>query len=101
MRRKLAERLACLALTLALGGCYDDVKVVQGSVISTNPNAGTITVRDERPPNAELTYRNAGSKAALVGDVVRIAFREQGDGAVVVRLMNLRQRRALAEEAHK
>lgn len=101
MRRKLARMLACLALAVPVGGCYDDVKVVQGSVIAADVRAGTVTVRDERPPHAEVTYGNAGSKAAIVGDVVRIAFREQAEGAVVVRLMKLRQNRKRASEAGK
>jgi hypothetical protein len=101
MRRKAAALLAGLALAVPLGGCYGDLQVVQGSVVSADVAAGTITVKDERSPHAEVTYANAGRKPVVVGDVVRIAFRQRGEGPVVVRLMNLQQNRELAGKASK
>jgi len=89
MSRRLG--LALLTTTAAIGAsaCYDDVKVVQGTVVRTDPAAHTLTVRDERAPGSPAAYSMAGTPNARSGDVVRIAFREQGRQRVVVRLMNV------------
>ena len=69
--------------------CYDDIKVVQGTVIDTNLSGHTVTVRDERVPHATALYRINAEPSARQGDLVRIAFRETDNQRVTVRLMNL------------
>jgi hypothetical protein len=92
-RRVLGAALAVAAMA-ALGACYDDVKVVQGTVIGAASARHEVEVRDEQPPHATATYRLARPATVAPGDLVRLAFRDRADGKVVVRLMNLSRHRA-------
>ena len=92
-RRVLGAALA-VAATVALGACYDDVKVVQGTVIGAAAERHEVEIRDERPPHATATYRLERPATVAIGDVVRLAFRDRAEGKVVVRLMNLSRHRA-------
>jgi hypothetical protein len=89
----VARALALLA-SLTVGACYDDVKVVQGTVTSVDANGRALEVRDERPPYATATYGGVQVAAVASGDLVRLAFRDHADGKQVVRLMNLTRHRA-------
>jgi len=86
-----------LAPTLAaLGGCYDDVRVVQGTLTAFDPQPPALLVRDERPPHRTESYRTSTQPAAEPGDLVRVAYREETAGRVVVRFMNVTRARAKA-----
>jgi hypothetical protein len=86
-----------LAAALGLAGCYSDVKVVQGTVVTVAEDHATVTVRDERAPNATADYRLAARVTVAPGDVVRLAYRDRADGKAVVRLMNITRRDAKAQ----
>jgi len=100
MKSPLLVMLVGLLASLWLGGCYDDVKVVQGTVTAVDTAAGTLTVRDERPPNAEVVFGNAGKEGAANGDLVRLAYRQSEQGARIMRLMNLSRDKELAKKGH-
>ncbi|MBI5478883.1 MAG: hypothetical protein HY906_08510 [Deltaproteobacteria bacterium] len=96
-RRALATTLALAAaatLAATATACYDDVKVVQGTVTQVEAAASTIAVKDERAPNATVSYRLTEPATVATGDLVRVAFRDGADGKQVVRLMNLTRHRA-------
>jgi hypothetical protein len=93
-----AGRALALVAALALAACYSDVKVVQGTVTEGNSSATTLTVRDERAPNASATYRLERPVTVATGDLVRLAYRESPDGRQVVRAMNLTRHR---DKAHR
>lgn len=97
MKSRLLLLLVGLLAAIWLGGCYDDVKVVQGTVIAVDSTAGTLTVRDERSPNAEVVFGNAGSQNAASGDLVRLAYRQSESGARIIRVMNLSRDKELAK----
>lgn len=78
-----------LAVSFLAPACYDDVKVVQGTVVAIDTEARTIKVRDERTPNAEVTYRGVKADKVEVGQLVRLAWRAHNDGPVVVRMMKV------------
>jgi len=82
-----------LFLGAALSGCANPPLVLQGTVVSSDDGKHVITVRDERPPNAnvELTIiakADIGAKPQA-GDLVRVAYREKDGVKAVSRLMNL------------
>jgi hypothetical protein len=88
-----------LALSLAFAGsaaCYGDVKVLQGTVVSASPERGVLAVRDERAPHAVTEFRVAAAGAGAPGEVVRVAYRTEGDGPTVVRMMNITRTKNLA-----
>jgi hypothetical protein len=91
-RAWLAAALA--ALLSAVVGCYDDVKVVQGTVVSFDEQGTVVEVKDERAPNATATYHMKERATMKNGDLVRIAFRDGADGKHVVRLMNVTRQKA-------
>jgi hypothetical protein len=83
-----------LAALVGVVGCYSDVKVVQGAVTSVEPDGSGLVLRDERPPNAAASYRLVERATVAPGDAVRVAYRDRGEGRVVVRLMNLTRHKA-------
>jgi hypothetical protein len=95
--RSLAGRAATalgLLACVALAACYDDVKVVQGTVTAVDATGRALDLRDERPPHATATYGGVEPAGVASGDLVRVAFRDHPDGKQVVRLMNLTRHRA-------
>jgi hypothetical protein len=93
----------CLVLVVA-SGCVESPLVVQGTVTAYDPQANTVTVRDERAPNAELVLALAGAEiggAPTVGDQVRVAYRDQDGARQTIRLMNLTRQEELAKGRSK
>jgi hypothetical protein len=78
---------------LACSACYGDLVVVQGTVVRLDNTSHALTVRDERAPNAVLPYLFEKPPSVERGDVVRIAFRQEGGTRSVVRLMNVTRAR--------
>lgn len=101
-RNQTGARLACLLPLLAalfLWGCVPIATVVQGTVVSADPAAQTITVRDEKNPEAPPVVLNiAGAEMAAApveGDVVRVAYFTKDGANRAVRLMNLTRQQEL------
>ncbi len=87
----------CLSLTLgcallALTGCADPPKVLQGKVVSYDAAAALMVVEDELPGNARVELGTAGAEFGAepaAGDLVRVAYRERDGKAQAHRVMNL------------
>lgn len=90
MSRTIAAALV-LALTLPLAGCVDAPKVVQGTVVSFEAGK-TLVIKDERPPQAELTLTVDKAQigaAPAPGDTVRVAYYAEGSGGRATRIANI------------
>jgi len=86
-----------LPLLLALGGCTQP-KVVQGTVVNHDPKANVLVVRDELPPNRELSFAIDEAEIGATpepGDVVRIAYQEEGASLRASRVMNVTRQEEL------
>jgi hypothetical protein len=91
--RSLALICAAVAVSLALAGC-NPPQVVQGTVVAFDEATQVLVLRDEAPPNDELEYSVADAKVnatPAAGDVVRIAYYEQGDKRLATRVMKISQ----------
>ncbi len=86
--RRIIAFLAAAALALGLAGCYDDVKVVQGTLVSVDKDKKVLVVKDERSPNAALEFQGTAA-GAKPGEVVRVAFREREGQRFLMRLQNI------------
>ncbi|MBI5491128.1 MAG: hypothetical protein HY905_27600 [Deltaproteobacteria bacterium] len=81
---------AFLLLPAALGCAHP--KVVQGTVVQVDTGTHGIVVRDELPPNAELRFDIADAELNAkpeAGDVVRIAYDQDGSTLRATRVMRL------------
>lgn len=99
--RVLTILLAIAALT-ACAGCGDRPVVLQGVVVSYDGNASLVVVRDETPPSPEITLSLAGADVGAVpvpGDVVRLAYREEGAVRQAIRVMNLTRQAELGTKS--
>lgn len=91
MRQTLGVVVVAAAAALA-SACGEHPTVVQGTVVSFAAASDVVVVKDERPPNAELTVSLEGSDIGAEprpGDQVRLAYRRQGDRLRALRVMNL------------
>ena len=73
-------------------GCSNPPNVLQGKVVSFDATKKTLVVEDELPPKLQRSLdlnsaEVAGSPAP--GNVVRVAYRDQGGNLVAGRVMNL------------
>jgi|MudIll2142460700_1097286.scaffolds.fasta_scaffold2151852_1 hypothetical protein len=94
----LRRRAAVLVVAL-LSACGPAPLVVQGTVIGVDDAAETVTVRDELAPSRELVISLQGAEVGSppeVGDLVRIAYRDEAGRAAALRLMNLTRQEELA-----
>jgi len=92
--------LAILVLMLMMPACGEAPRVIQGTVVSYSPESGALVVKDEIPPHVELSLSVAKAEigaAPDAGDIVRVAYREQGGAAVAVRVMNLTKQKELVK----
>jgi hypothetical protein len=91
--RRLSIVLGGAITAALLTGCVDAPKVVQGTVVSYEKGTSyAVVVKDERPPNAELTLALEGCEIGadpLPGDEIRVAYVEQGGKLRALRVMNL------------
>lgn len=98
LRASLVLGLCAAALT----ACADAPLVLQGTVVTLDEGRRVIAVRDERPPHAvvQLAVDQAEVGARpQPGDLVRVAYRAQGDVKVARRLMNLSRQAELKKAA--
>ena len=91
MRQTLSVVVVAAGAALAWA-CGEHPTVVQGTVVSYAAASEVVVVKDERLPNAELTFSLEGSDIGAEprpGDEVRLAYRQQGDRLRALRVMNL------------
>ncbi len=77
---------------LLLLGCFEGPKVVQGTVVSYDSAAKSVTLEDELAPHAILAVDVASATMGTppkVGGVVRVAYHQRGDRLVAGRVMNV------------
>jgi hypothetical protein len=89
--RNLIKVLA-VAATVPLLSCSNPPSVIQGKVVSYDDAKKVLVLQDELPPNLQrsLDLRSAEvGGAPAPGNVVRIAYRDQGGTLVAGRVMNL------------
>ena len=85
-------RILAMAAVAALVGCSNPPSVLQGKVVSFDAAQKKLVVEDELPPKLQ---RSLDLKSAEVsgqpapGNVVRIAYRDEGGTLVAGRVMNL------------
>lgn len=90
MRRLKWIAVAAL-LAYAVAGC-ESPQVVQGTVVSYEADTKQVVIKDEIPPNQELMFSLEGAEIGAdpaPGDLVRVAYTEQGGQKKAGRLMNL------------
>jgi hypothetical protein len=94
---QVAARLVLPVALVLLGACVAQAPVVQGRVVSLE--AGQLRMQDESRPGAEplvvdITRAEVGARP-VAGDLVRVAYREEGGVRRALAVMNLtRQERA-------
>jgi len=102
MKRHSIVLCAAIAATLLTVGCIDAPKVVQGTVVSYDAGSQVVVVRDERAPDTLLAVSLAGSEVGadpLVGDEVRLAYRDEGGKLRALRVMNLTRQAEVGKKA--
>ena len=85
-------RILVVAALAPLVGCSNPPQVMQGKVVSYDGAKKTLVVEDELPPKLQrsLDLKTAEvSGAPAPGNVVRIAFKDEGGTLVAGRVMNL------------
>ncbi len=107
MMKSVNAIVAALSVCL-LCACGAPPKVVQGSVISLDPAAKIIVVRDECAPNLDITLSFDGAEIGAepqVNDLLRVSYTEAGGRLVANRLMNLTKQHDIgilsADKTHK
>lgn len=88
----MATRLWLTVLSLTFLGCFEGPHVTQGVVVEVDVTARVLVVRDERAPHGEIPFWFGSAEVGtepLVGDVVRLAWKERDNRRVVTRVMNL------------
>jgi hypothetical protein len=95
MRPFLRWRLFSLVLAAS---CGTPPQVVQGTVVAYDAGSGTLTVRSEAVPVQVLEFSLEGAEIGTEpkeGDVVRIAFLEEGGKRHATRVMNVTRQEEL------
>ncbi len=89
---KTVIKILAIAALAPLVGCSNPPQVMQGKVVSYDGTKKTLVVEDEQPPklqrSVDLKSAEVGG-APAAGNVVRIAYRDQGGNLVAGRVMNL------------
>lgn len=89
---KTVIKILAIAALAPLVGCSNPPQVMQGKVVSYDGAKKTLVVEDEQPPKLQ---RSIDLKSAEVGgapapgNVVRVAYRDEGGTLVAGRVMNL------------
>ena len=84
-------------LGMATLGC-EAPYVLQGTVASYQAGTKTIVIKDEIPPNPEVTLSLEGADIGAEpapGDTVRVAYLKTDTGTRAIRLMNLSKQKEL------
>jgi hypothetical protein len=93
--RMMAKAIVAIMALAAGWGCGQAPLVAQGTVMSYDPGSKIMVIKDEAPPQVELTFslENLGKSdigaEPAVGDLVRVAYREQEGKLLATRLMDL------------
>ena len=98
--RRLWIAVAAL-LIFVVAGC-ESPQVVQGTVVSYEANTKQVVIKNEKPPNQEMTFSLEGAEIGAEpapGDLVRVAYTEQGGQKKAGRLMNLAKQDELKKGA--
>ena len=93
MKCPVARLCTLAAAALLLTACHPP-QIVQGTVVSVDAAGQVLVLRDEAPPNDEFEYSIADAKVnatPAAGDVVRIAFYEEGGKRLATRVMKISQ----------
>lgn len=89
---KTVIKILAIAALAPLVGCSNPPQVMQGKVVSYDGAKKTLVVEDEQPPklqrSLDLTSAEVGG-APAPGNVLRVAYRDQGGTLVAARVMNL------------
>jgi hypothetical protein len=91
------------ALFLAAGiiaamACGESPKVAQGTVVSYQPDAKTMVIKDSGPAGQEETFSLAGAEIGAEpapGDEVRLSYRGRPGNLTAIRVMNLTRQEEL------
>ncbi|MBM3789969.1 MAG: hypothetical protein FJW35_06410 [Acidobacteria bacterium] len=96
---KSVQRVAMLLLgAFILQGCLTAPKVLQGTVVSYSEETRMLVVKDEEAPNEEVAISLAGAEIGALpetGDLVRVAYVEEGGRSRALRVMNLTRQKEL------
>jgi hypothetical protein len=95
--KKLTTIAAILALAFVLGGCRSP-KVLEGTVVGYDAATKNVIIKDGNAPNADVTMSLEGADIGAdptAGDLVRVAYEEQGGKNLGLRLMNLTRQKEL------
>jgi len=96
VQRGVTGLVALLVVTAA--ACAPPAPVIQGRVVSVDPTKRQVAVQDETRPNSppvaiDISTAEIGNRP-VVGDMVRIVYREEGRSCRALAVMNLtRQQR--------
>jgi hypothetical protein len=93
-----AAIVLAVQVALVLGSCSEAPEVIQGTVVSFDTAANALTIRDECPPHAEITLSVESAEIGAAperDDVVRAAFRIEGDHHKATRVMNLTRQKEI------
>ncbi len=90
---KHATTLLCVAVLLAMtSACIQAPEVFQGTVVSYDPGTKALLAKDELPPGNDVQFSLEGADIGAepaVGDLIRVAYREDGGRHTATRVMNL------------
>ena len=92
-----------LIVLLVLTACSKPL-VLQGTVVSYDTQSKILVVTDERAPNRNFTLsiKNAEVSAEPApGDMVRLAYRDQGGTLLAHRVMNMTKQKEIADSIKK
>jgi hypothetical protein len=95
--RSVAIVLAAQA-ALVLVSCSEAPEVIQGTVVSFDSASNVLAIRDECPPHREIALSLEGAEIGAAperDDVVRAAFRSEGDRHQAIRVMNLTRQKEI------
>ncbi|MFH1176241.1 MAG: hypothetical protein V1750_02455 [Acidobacteriota bacterium] len=94
--------LVLVATALLVGACGEGPRVVQGQVVSVDNDAKILVIKDEQPPGNEIRLEIEGAELGaetLLGDEVRVAYREVGGRNKALRVMNLTRQAEFGKKA--
>lgn len=79
-------------LALLMGACAPPPEVVQGAVISYEPESGVLVIEDETSPGTTMEFSTLGAEMGAelhAGDLVRLAYYGRGETLEATRIMNI------------
>ncbi len=101
----MSTRLTIVSVLLVLlaAGCSGAPKVVQGTVVSNDPTMHQLVIKDELPPNQDVTlmtdHADIGAPP-VAGDLVRVAYHERDGKRHATRVANLSRQGEIKGKKH-